>query len=370
MIDVNQRSANVNGMTNLFEPISLGATKLANRIAMAPMTRNRAGQGEIATPLMAEYYRQRASAGLIVTEATQPSRLGQGYPATPGLHTDEHVESWTRVTEAVHAEGSVIYVQLMHAGRVAHPDLFGGEPQLGPSPVVAPGQSMTPAGMKDNVVPRELTDAGIHEVIAEFADSARKAVDAGFDGVELHGANGYLIQQFLSVTANTRTDKWGGSAANRARFAAEVTHTVAKAIGPERTALRISPTASYQGIDEGDSAELYRELLAQISGLPLAFLHVVEAPGQRELTKQLRADWAGNLMLNPHRDVEPLPPHAAAQDAIEAGADIVSFGSSFLSNPDLPARLAAEGPYNAADHTTFYGGDHTGYVDYPTLKDA
>jgi N-ethylmaleimide reductase len=355
-------------MTNLFEPVAVGTAKLANRVAMAPMTRNRAGAGESATALMAEYYRQRAAAGLIVTEAIQPSVLGQGYPGTPGLHTEAQVESWKPVTDAVHTAGGVIYAQLMHAGRAGHPSLYGGALPVAPSAVRLSGQVMTASGMQDAVVPHALTEDEIQETLADFAAASRNAIAAGFDGVELHGANGYLIQQFLSVTANTRTDRWGGDAANRARFAAEVTRVVSGAIGAGRTALRISPTAVYQDIGEGDSAELYRELLAQLSGLPLAYLHVIEAPGQRELTRRLRANWPGTFMLNPHRDVEALAPHEAGHDALREQADIVSYGAAFLANPDLPARLAVEGPYNEPIRELFYGGDHTGYTDYPELS--
>jgi len=355
-------------MSRLFEETTVGTVKTANRIAMAPMTRSRATREGHATDLMAEYYGQRSTAALIITEGIQPSAAGQGYTNTPGLHTAEQAESWKPVTKAAQANGAAFYAQIMHTGRINHPDIAGFEP-VAPSAVKLDGQLFTYTGMQDYVVPRELTHDEIVEIIQDHVTAARHAIDAGFDGIEIHGANGYLTQQFLSSNVNQRTDEWGGSVQGRIKFAVELVRAVADAIGPERTALRISPANLGQGIEEGDSRELYLALVTELRDLPLAYLHIMEVPGSRELTKELRAAWPHTLVLNPHRDAERRQPHEAGHDALEdVGADLVAFGSSYLANPDLPARLAAQGPYETPDPATFYGGDHTGYLDYPTLK--
>ncbi|GAA4924863.1 alkene reductase [Streptomyces coeruleoprunus] len=356
-------------MTTAFDPIDLAGTALANRVAMAPMTRNRA-PGRVPTDLMAEYYAQRASAGLIITEGIQPSPAGQGYPNTPGLHSDEQVAAWRRVTDAVHAKGGRIFAQIMHAGRIGHPsilaDLPGDLHPVAPSAVAAEGQVFTPEGPKDYVTPRELTDAEVRQVVADFAAAARNAVEAGFDGVELHGANGYLIHQFLAPGSNRRTDAWGGSVEGRIRFAVEVVKAVAAEIGPERTGLRISPGNPYNDIDEPRPLPTYTALLAELEPLGLAYLHVLEvSPEVRDITVQLRKQFSGTFVLNPATDG---PTDHTALGLVEDGtADVIAFGVGFLANPDLPARLAAGGPYNTPDQSAFYGGDRTGYTDYPTL---
>ncbi|MEU5686880.1 alkene reductase [Streptomyces venezuelae] len=353
-------------MTTAFDPIDLSGTPLRNRIAMAPMTRSRAGEGGVATDLTAEYYAQRASAGLIVTEGIQPSVVGQGYPDTPGLHSDEQIAAWRKVTDAVHAAGGTIFAQLMHAGRVGHPVLLpDGLINVAPSPVAADGQVYTAEGPKDFVTPHELTDAEIRATIADFATAARNAIDAGFDGVELHGANGYLIHQFLAPGSNRRTDAWGGSPENRVRFAVEVTAAVAEEIGAARTALRVSPGNPANGISEPDPEPVYTALAKELAGLGLAYLHIMEVGDVRELTVRLRQDFGGTLVLNPHSE-GPTGPDALA--LIEDGtADLITFGALFLANPDLPARLKAGGPYNTPDRATYYGGDEKGYTDYAAL---
>ncbi|MFD4632946.1 alkene reductase [Streptomyces sp. NPDC058284] len=353
-------------MTTAFDPIDLSGTQLRNRIAMAPMTRSRAGQGGVATDLTAEYYAQRASAGLIVTEGIQPSVVGQGYPDTPGLHSAEQTAAWRKVTDAVHAAGGTIFAQLMHAGRVGHPVLLpDGLINVAPSPVAADGQVYTAEGPKDFVTPRELTDAEIRATIADFATAARNAIDAGFDGVELHGANGYLIHQFLAPGSNRRTDAWGGSPENRVRFAVEVAAAVAEEIGASRTALRISPGNPANGISEPDPEPVYTALAKELAALDIAYLHIMEIGGVRELTVRLRQDFGGTLVLNPHSE-GPTGPDALA--LVEDGtADIVTFGALFLANPDLPARLKAGGPYNTPDPATYYGGAEKGYTDYAFL---
>lgn len=354
-------------MTTAFDPIVVGGRRLASRIAMAPMTRSRAyGPGAEPTELMATYYAQRASAGLIVTEGIQPSPVGQGYPDTPGLHTAGQVAAWRTVTDAVHAEGGVIFAQLMHTGRIGHPSLLPeGLVPVGPSAVTAKGQVFTHQGPKEYVTPQQLSEAEIEQTIADFAAAARNAIEAGFDGVEIHGANGYLVHQFLAPNTNLRTDAWGGNVEGRIRFAAEVTAAVTEAIGSDRVGLRISPGNPYNDIAEPQPGEVYEALLERIADLDLAYLHLMEGP-DRDLTARLRKAWPGTFVLNPFTYPEVTGPDALA--LVEDGtADMVAYGALFLANPDLPARLAAGGPFNTPDAATFYGGDHRGYTDYPTL---
>ncbi|WP_030270332.1 alkene reductase [Streptomyces sp. NRRL B-24484] len=354
-------------MTTAFDPIVLGGRRLASRLVMAPMTRSRAyGPGAEPTELMATYYAQRAGAGLVVTEGIQPSPVGQGYPDTPGLHTAGQVEAWRQVTDAVHREGGVIFAQLMHTGRIGHPSLLpDGLVPVAPSAVAAPGQVFTHEGPQDFVTPRELTDAEIRRTVADFAAAARNAIEAGFDGVEIHGANGYLVHQFLAPNTNLRTDGWGGGPQGRIRFAVEVVTAVAEAIGGDRVGLRISPGNPYNGIAEDDPREVYEALLDGIAGLDLAYLHLLEGP-DRDLTARLRKAWQGTFVLNPFTHPAATGPEALA--LVEDGtADMIAYGALFLANPDLPARLAAGGPFNTPDPATFYGGDHRGYTDYPAL---
>lgn len=354
-------------MTTAFDPIVLGGKRLASRIVMAPMTRSRAhGPDAEPTGLMATYYAQRASAGLIVTEGIQPSVVGQGYPNTPGLHTSGQVAAWRQVTDAVHRAGGVIFAQLMHTGRIGHPSLLpGGLAPVGPSAVAAKGQVFTHEGPKEFVTPKELSEVEIRQTIADFADAARNAIEAGFDGVELHGANGYLIHQFLAPNTNRRTDAWGGGAEGRIRFAVEVTTAVVEAIGGDRVGLRISPGNRYNDITEDNPAEVYEALLTRLAGLDLAYLHLMEGP-DRDLTARLRKAWPGTFVLNPFTYPQVTGPEAL--NLIENGtADLIAYGALFLANPDLPARLAAGGPFNSPDPSTFYGGDHRGYTDYPAL---
>ncbi|MEU6412201.1 alkene reductase [Microbispora sp. NPDC046933] len=352
-------------MTSAFDPITVGGTRLANRIAMAPMTRSRA-YGGLVTELTAEYYAQRASAGLIITEGIQPSVIGQGYPFTPGLHSVEQVAAWRKVTDAVHAGGGKIFAQLLHTGRIGHPVLLpDGLVPVAPSPVAARGQVFTPDGMKDFVTPRELKAGEIEQTIADFASAARNAIDAGFDGVELHGANGYLIHQFLAPNTNQRTDGWGGSVPGRIRFAVEVVSAVASAIGGARTGLRLSPGTTNSDIHEPDPHPVYQALVQRIAALDLAYLHIMEA-GHRELTHAMRRQFPGTFILNPHTGARPTGPEDL--ELIDDGtADLIAFGRLFLANPDLPRRLATGSPLNTADPATFYGGDAAGYTDYPAL---
>jgi N-ethylmaleimide reductase len=355
-------------VSTAFEPFPLGNLRLANRIVMAPMTRSRAyGPGTTPTDLMATYYAQRASAGLIVTEGIQPSAVGQGYPDTPGLHTAEQVDAWRKVTDAVHAAGGVIFAQLMHTGRIGNPDLLPGDLiPVGPSAVAAQGQLYTHEGMKPYSTPHPLTEQEIADTIADFVQAARNAIAAGFDGIELHGANGYLIHQFLSSNANQRTDGWGSTIDGRVRFAVEVTTAVTKAIGGDKVGLRISPGNGLGDLTEDDLDQTYKTLVAAIADLDLAYLHIGEAAGQRPLTASLRAQWPGVLILNPATEPNPTGPNELAL-LEDRTADLISFGALFLANPDLPARLAAGGPFNTPDRAGFFGGDHRGYTDYPAL---
>lgn len=336
---------------------------------MAPMTRSRAyGPGATPTDLMATYYAQRASAGLILTEGIQPSIVGQGYPDTPGLHSAAQVAAWQKVTDAVHAEGGAIFAQLMHAGRVGDPDLLPGDlVPVGPSAVAANGQIYTHAGPKPFSVPHPLTEAEIAATIADFAMAARNAIAAGFDGVELHGANGYLIHQFLSTSANQRTDGWGGSIDGRIRFPLEVAKATAAAIGADKVGIRLSPGNRLHDIAEEDLDATYLALVTRLAELDLAFIDVMEAQEQRPLTRKLRQAWPNALILNPA--TRPRPTGLVELALVEDGtADLVAFGGLFIANPDLPARLAAGGPFNIPDRHTSFGGDHHGYTDYPTLE--
>ncbi|GAA0247166.1 alkene reductase [Cryptosporangium japonicum] len=349
-------------MTTAFDPYDLAGRRLANRIAMAPMTRNRAtGPGATPTELMATYYAQRAGAGLIVTEGIQPSGVGQGYLNTPGLHSDEQVAAWRTVTDAVHARGGVIFAQLMHAGRIGHPALRpGGPAPVGPSAVPAVVEVFTADGPRPSAVPRALTEDDIHGTIRDYADAARNAIEAGFDGVELHGANGYLIHQFLSANANRRTDRWGGSVEGRIRFATEVADAVVVAVGRDRVGFRISPFNPFNDITEVDVEATYTALIAR---LDVAYLHVLESGDHRDLTLRLRAQWPGTFLLN----APEVPGPERLTLVADGTADVLTFGAMFLANPDLPARLAAGGPFNVPDLSTAYGGDHRGYTDYPPL---
>jgi len=354
---------------------------------MAPLTRSRAGDGDVATPLMAEYYRQRASAGLIITEATYTSLDGRGYLNTPGICTPDQIESWRQVTDAVHAERGRVFSQLVHCGRVSHPDLLpAGRAPLAPSAIAAPAKVWTANGFVPCGQPREMSRADIDRTVAEFAAAASAAVSAGFDGVELHAVNGFLVHQFLAANTNRRTDPYGGSLTNRIRFAVTVVEAMADAVGARRVAVRIAPGSGLNGVDVTDDDVLYPALVA---ALPrnLAYLHVREASYGRQLTERLRSLWVGPLVLNPHPATESvggpfddgpfsgggpfsgMVTASVAEQALDEGvADLLAFGSMFLSNPDLPARIAAGGPYNEpAERATWYGGDARGYTDYPSL---
>ncbi|MEV7344671.1 alkene reductase [Streptomyces sp. NPDC093544] len=357
-------------MPTAFDPIDLGGRRLPNRVVMAPMSRSRAyGPGACPGPSTAEYYSQRASAGLIVSEGIQPSAIAQGYPATPGLYSPEQVHAWRAVTEAVHEADGTIFAQLMHAGRIGHPSLLpDGLTPVGPSAIAANAQVFTRQGPKACVQPRELSEEEITATIGDFAAAARNAMAAGFDGVELHAANGFLIHQFLSPHSNRRTDEWGASTTNRIRFAVEATKAVAGAIGADRVGVQLSPGNPYNDMVEDDCSGTYGALVGALDGFDLAYLAVAEGP-DRELTRQLRRLWSGVFVLNPFTAPSTTGPEQLAL-VVDGTADMVSFGALFLANPDLPRRLAEGGPFNTADPSTYYGGDDRGYIDYPFLDGA
>ncbi|MFF5007890.1 alkene reductase [Streptomyces phaeochromogenes] len=351
-------------MTSLFQRHQLGELTLPNRVVMAPMTRVRAASGGLATPSMATYYAQRATAGLIVTEGVQPSLIGQSNPGTPGLHTEEQQASWQQVTDAVHVNGGRLFAQLMHGGRVSHPDTTGTRP-VGPSAVPAVGDVFTPTGPQPAPVPRALETSEVPEHARSYADAARRAVDAGFDGVELHGANGYLISQFLSSNANLRTDEYGGSVAHRIRFAVEAVSATVEAVGAARTGIRLSPGGTFWGVRDTEVTELYTALLGELARLEVAYVHL-EATADEEVLVALRRAWPGTLVMNP---VVPMGPkqtgRSEADHWLGLGADLISFGRAFIANPDLVERLRTGVPVAPVDEATYYQGGDAGYLTYP-----
>ncbi|GAA4910263.1 N-ethylmaleimide reductase [Stackebrandtia albiflava] len=353
------------------EPVALGDMTLPNRLVMAPMTRARAADGGLVTALTAEYYAQRASAGLIITESVAVNRVGVGFVSIPGLHDPAQVAAWRTTTEAVHAAGGRIFAQLNHAGRIGHPSLHpAGAPLLAPSPV-AYGETYTPQGMLENPEPREMTLADVEAAVTDFARAARNAVDAGFDGVQLQAGNGFLIHQFLSDNANLRTDAYGGTVTGRIRFAVEVTEAVAGAIGAHRVAVRLTPANPYNGVAEPAPERSYRELA---TALPrgLAFVEVSEA-GTADHTDMIRRAWGGGFVVNPQAAPGDAPADPARGLTVlrDGRADAVTLAKPWLANPDLVARIAAGGPYNTPDFQTMYGGaGAAGYTDYPTREAA
>ncbi|MGW3010154.1 alkene reductase [Streptomyces sp. NPDC001219] len=358
-------------VSRLFEPARLGALRLPNRLVMAPLTRNRAGADGVPQPIMATYYAQRASAGLIIAEAATPNAVGQTYPHIPAIHNERQVAGWRRVTEAVRAAGGRMYLQLQHGGRVGHPDTSGLAP-VAPSPVPLPETLHTPTGRQDAVIPREMSLDNIHSTVADFATAARNAIDAGFSGVEVHAANGHLLHQFLSRNTNHRADGYGGPPSDRIRFAVEVTQAVAEAIGPDRVGLRISPGNTINGIDEGDTEALYPTLIEALAPTGLAYLHLAFADPGQPLFHRIRASWPGTLIANPALGRgTPLPADGgkrAGERLLASGADLISLGRAFLANPDLVERLRIGAPLNPVrDRHMMYVGGETGYTDYPVL---
>ncbi len=349
---------------DLFTPITLGALHLPNRIVMAPLTRNRAGPGNVPGALNATYYAQRASAGLEVSEGSQVSPEGLGYQNTPGIYSDAQVAGWRLVTDAVHARGGRIFLQLWHVGRVSHPLLQpGGALPVAPSAIAPVGMSLTPEGKLPFVVPRALETSEIPRVVEQFAAGARNARAAGFDGVEIHGANGYIIDQFIRDGSNHRTDQYGGPLENRVRFVREVVEAVCGVWGADRVGLRLSPTNPNNSMTDTDPLTTFSGVARALSGLGLAYLHVVEhvtAPASTPRTlPAIRAAFPGRIIVNGSFD------RASATAVIQSGAaDLVAFGALYIANPDLVERFRAGLALSVPNRATYYGGDAHGYTDY------
>ncbi|WP_158883818.1 alkene reductase [Rhodanobacter sp. L36] len=359
-------SANVDA---LFQPTMVGDIEVPNRIVMAPLTRNRASAGNVPTELNATYYAQRASAGLIIAEATQISPEGQGYIATPGIHSREQIEGWKKVTAAVHAKGGRIVLQLWHVGRISHVSLQpDGKPPVAPSAIRAEAKTFIAEGFVDVSAPRALALEEIPALIDSYRQAAANAREAGFDGVEVHGANGYLIDQFLRDKSNHRTDAYGGGIENRTRLLFEVCQAVAGEIGAGRTAVRLSPLTHSGDIADSSPQRLFNRAVERLAGLNLAYLHIIEGEtaGAREPEpfdyERMRKPFKGAWMVNNGYD------RAMAIDEVASGrADLVAFGREFLANPDLPRRLRENAALNKPDPKTFYGGGAEGYTDYLAL---
>lgn len=351
----------------LLKPVTVGRRPLANRIFMAPLTRTRAEAHATPSPLAATYYAQRAGAGLIIAEATAVSRAANGaYPNTPGIYTDRHQQRWGQIADAVHAAGGRMFLQLWHVGRMGHP-LISGEQTVGPSAIAAALTAHTPAGKQPLPLPRPLTTDEIADIVGDFRAAARRAVEAGLDGVEIHSANGYLLHEFLSDVVNRRTDRYGGTPANRARFTAEVVEAVVDEIGADRVGLRISPGRTAGDMSELDDVTVYEELLCRLAPLGIAYLHVLIDPSQAAFAA-VRTRWDGTLVLN--TPGEDLPDFAQAENLAEWGViSAAAFGRTFLANPDLVERLTVGAELNQPDVATFYSRGPAGYIDYPTLSD-
>ncbi|MFG1211804.1 alkene reductase [Xanthobacter flavus] len=359
--------------TSLFEPFRLGELTLPNRIVMAPLTRNRAAAGFVPSDLAPQYYALRADAGLLITEASQISQQGQGYQDTPGIYSDAQVEGWKKVTDAVHAKGGRIFIQLWHVGRVSHTSLQpnGGAP-VAPSALTAATKTFVNNGFAETSAPRALELSEIPGIVEDYRRAAANAIKAGFDGVEVHGANGYLIDQFLKDGSNQRTDAYGGSIENRSRFLLEVMDAVIAEIGAARTGLRLSPVSPANGITESNPQALFNHVIDELEKRHPVYIHVVEGAtgGPRDVApdfsfEELRKRYSGAWMVNNGYDL------ALANAVLAEGkADLVAFGKPFISNPDLVERLQRNAPLNELDRDTLYGGGAKGYIDYPTLKDA
>ena len=357
----------------LLTPTNLGRLPVRNRVVMAPMTRARADSAGVIGESTVRYYQQRATAGLIVTEATNVSPDAVGSPLTPGIWNAEQVEAWRKVTSAVHAEGGTIVMQLWHTGRVGHSDVRGGKLPVAPSAIAIPGQKhFTPSGPKEYEVPRALTTDEVRATIDDFAQGAKNAKAAGFDGVELHGAFGYLPHQFLVDSANQRTDEYGGSIENRARFVLEVMQRLVAVWGEGRAGIRLSPTLAYNGMVDSDPIPLFSYLIEKLNALPLAYLHLMRATPDASRFPHWPQDTVGTfgplfkgpIIVNGGYDRE-----AAESAILAASAHAVSFGAPFVSNPDLVHRFAVGAALATGDRSTFYGGGDSGYIDYPALDD-
>jgi len=354
----------------LFKPLTMGALELPNRVLMAPLTRNRAHPDGTPHEMAITYYRQRASAGVIFSEATQVSAMGKGYVNTPGIHCDAHVAAWKQIADAVHAGGGRIFLQLWHVGRISHRSLLpDGQQPVSASAVRADAQTFAESGFVDTSEPRALETGEIPALIEDYRQAAKRAVAAGFDGVEVHSANGYLLDQFLHSHTNHRTDAYGGSPENRARLTLEVTQAVADIIGADRVGVRLSPTGTFNDMRSGEE-DTFAAVIDGLDRKGLAYLHVVEkfpgsevSQGDVAMLERLRRRWHGVYIANGDFD-----DRTAADWIARERAHAVAFGRPFIANPDLPERFRRQAPLNEPDRETFYGGDHHGYTDYPFLK--
>ncbi|NHN83836.1 alkene reductase [Acetobacter musti] len=365
--------------STLFSPLKIAGLSLPHRIVMAPLTRSRAGQGNVPSALNVEYYRQRSSAALVITEATQISQQGQGYAWTPGIHTDDQIAGWSRVAEAVHAQGGRIIMQLWHVGRVSHPSFQpDGALPVAPTAMPVPGKTFIVddngnGTWADVPVPQELSPDGIAAIVSDYVSAARNAITGGMDGVEIHAANGYLIDQFINSESNHRTDAYGGSIENRARLLFEIVDAVMAAIGDVPVGVRLTPLGRFMGMGDDTPEETFGYIASELDRRKIAYLHVVEPttlgtetasaadPKSEAIVRLLRQRFSGVMMLAGGYD------QVTAEKALSAGrGDVIAFGKLFLANPDLPERFANNAPLNEADRATFFGGDAHGYTDYPT----
>jgi len=355
---------------SLFSPYQLGDIGLANRIVMAPMTRCRAGNGDIPGPLVATYYQQRSSAGLIISEGSQVSPQGVGFSRTPGIYSPGQVNGWKEVIRAVHEAGGKIFIQLWHVGRMSHPDFLNGKLPVAPSALPVGEEIHTPSGKKPIPVPRALEKTEIPDIVSQFRNGAAHAKEAGFDGVEIHGANGYLLDQFLRDGSNRRTDAYGGSIGNRARLPLEVAREVSRVFPPGRVGYRISPHFTHHAMSDSTPRETFSNLAKELGNLRIGYIHLVEPIGGRlgavppgeKMAPLIRKTFEGTLMLNGGYDA------STGTEAVEDGlADLISYGVPFLANPDLPERFLTNAPLNKDDMATYYSGEEKGYTDYPFL---
>lgn len=355
-------------MSDLFSPVKLGSIAMSNRMVMAPLTRNRSSMEGVPQDINVTYYEQRATAGLIITEATPISPMGHGYPLLPGIYTEAQIAGWKKVTDAVHAKGGKIVIQLWHVGRISHPTLLNGATPVAPSAVKPAGKAFTFNGLVDYVEPRALDASELPGIVADYVQASKNAIKAGFDGVEIHSANGYLLDQFLRDGSNKRSDIYGGSIENRARLLMEVTKAVVDAIGSDKVGLRLSPVNPFNDMKDSNPQGVFNYVTEQLNQFKLAYLHVVEGGihggGVADafdfdvMRKLCKSPYMANLSYD----------KARGNAAIASGhADAVAYGVPFISNPDLVERFRQDAPLNEADSKSFYGGTEKGYTDYPTL---
>lgn len=354
----------LDNLSRLLSPMNVWGLELRNRMVMGPLTRSRAIDGDVPSPLAVEYYRQRAGAGLIISEASQISPQGKGYPRTPGCFSPEQIDGWKAVTNAVHTQGSHMFLQLWHVGRLSHPLVQPkGATPVAPSAIAAEGELFTPEGLKPYVTPRALETNEIPGIVADFRKAAENAKEAGFDGIELHGGAGYLIDQFLRDGTNRRGDAYGGSIENRSRFLREVVEAVLPVFGAERTGVRLSPMFTTYSMSDSDPQTHFENVARMLSGFGLAYIHVLEMDHAKFDYLSLRKNFSGSYIANCGYDAQ------SAEEALESGrADLVSFGSKFLANPDLVERFRVGAELNAPNPDTFYQGEERGYIDYPAMS--